>query len=108
MFSKRQNLTAQAAIEIERNLFRHLAEKYGGESTLNELRVMNQIIRCHLKGRFCSVTALHKITDIPIPTVSRAVANLQADGWLCEKPDEFWLDYLGSKCVRKCVCRFLK
>lgn len=64
-----------------------LAARYGGDSTLNELRVMNQIILCRLKGRTCSVTALHKVTGIPIPTVSRAVANLQRDGWLSERRD---------------------
>jgi len=33
------------------------------------------------------VTALHKVTGIPLPTVSRAVANLQRDGWLSEEQD---------------------
>ena len=48
---------------------------------------MIQIIRCHLAGRYCSVTNLHKVTGIPIPTVSRAVANLLDDGWLIERQD---------------------
>ncbi len=87
MFYKPHDVTAQAVVEFTRNLFRQLAERYGGESTLNELRVMNQIIRCHLEGRHCSVTALHKVTGIPIPTVSRAVGNLQSDGWLSERRD---------------------
>ncbi len=33
------------------------------------------------------MTALHKVTGIPIPTVSRAVANLQSDDWLSERRD---------------------
>jgi DNA-binding MarR family transcriptional regulator len=33
------------------------------------------------------VTSLHKLTGIPIPTVSRSIAKLHADGWLSEKPD---------------------
>ena len=33
------------------------------------------------------MTALHKATDIPIPTVSRSVAKLQAGGWLSERQD---------------------
>ncbi len=72
---------------MNRCLLRHLAEKYGGECTLNELRVVNQIIVCSLEGNTCCVTALHVATGIPLPTVSRAVANLQSDGWLSERPD---------------------
>ncbi len=79
--------TPQAVIEFSRKLFRDLSEKYGGDCTLNELRVINQVVSCNVDGRTCSVTALHKVTGIPIPTVSRAVANLQSDGWLSDKPD---------------------
>ncbi len=81
-----QEETAQAVVEFGRNLLRELSGKYGGDCTLNEVRVMCQIIGCSLKGRTCSVTALHKVTGIPIPTVSRAVANLQSDGWLSTQP----------------------
>ena len=87
MSNKPHDVTAPAVVEFARNLFRTLAEKYGGDCTLNEVRVMNQIIRCHLERRYCSVTALHKVTGIPIPTVSRAVVNLQRDGWLSERQD---------------------
>ena len=87
MVNKLHDITAKAGVEFTRYLLRHLAEKYGGDSTLNELRVMNQIMCCHLEGRYCTVTALHKVTSIPIPTVSRAVANLQGDGWLSERRD---------------------
>lgn len=87
MINKKHDVTAQAVVEFSRNGLAILAEKYGGDCTLNEVRVMIQIIRCHLEGRTCSVTNLHKATGIPIPTVSRSVANLQNDGWLSEKPD---------------------
>ena len=87
MFNKPHDVTAQAVVEFARNLFNSLAQKYGGDCTLNEVRVMNQIIRCHLEGRTCSVTALHKVTDIPIPTVSRSVAHLRSNGWLSAQPD---------------------
>lgn len=85
MRNKPHNVTAQAVIEFTRNLYNTLAGKYGGDCTLNDLRVMNQIIRCHLEGRTCSVTALHNVTGIPIPIVSRAVANLRSGGWLSER-----------------------
>ena len=81
------DMTAAAVIEFSRNLLKKLAQKYGGECTLNELRVMNQILRCHLVGRTCCVTALHKVTGIPMPTVSRSVAHLQSEGWLSERRD---------------------
>ncbi len=87
MINKTHDVTAQAVVEFARNGLEILAEKYGGDCTLNEARVMIQIIRCQLEGRTCSVTALHKATGIPIPTVSRAVANLQNDGWLSEQRD---------------------
>ena len=87
MSNKPHDVTAPAIVEFTRNLFKTLAEKYGGDCTLNELRVMNQIIRCSLDGRTCSVTALHKVTGIPIPTVSRSVAHLQSNGWLSAQQD---------------------
>ena len=87
MPNRPHEITAQVVVEATRNLFKTLAGKYGGDCTLNELRVMNQIVRCHLEGRYCSVTALHKITGIPISTVSRTVANLRIGGWLTERQD---------------------
>ncbi len=33
------------------------------------------------------MTALQRVTGIPIPTVSRCVANLRGNGWLSEQPD---------------------
>ena len=74
-------------VKFARNLYLFLAKKFGGDTTLNELRVMNQIILCHFKDRCCSVTALHKVTGIPIPTVSRVVAHLQYSGYLSDRRD---------------------
>ena len=87
MSNEPHDVASQAVFEFARNLYRLLAEKFGGDTTLNELRVMNQIILCHIKDRCCSVTALHKVTGIPIPTVSRAVANLRYSGYLSERRD---------------------
>ena len=33
------------------------------------------------------MTGIHQATGIPVPTVSRCVANLQKEGHLCERPD---------------------
>jgi len=80
-------VTPQALLEFHRILLKEMAGKYGGDRTLNEIRVLNQIVRCGIEGRTCSVTALHTKTGIPIPTVSRAVANLQKGGWVTEARD---------------------
>jgi DNA-binding MarR family transcriptional regulator len=82
-----RDVTAQVIIEFTRKLYRALAEKFGGDCTLNEVRVMNQIMLCSLNGEFCNVTGLHKETGIPMPTVSRSVANLQRKGWLTTQQD---------------------
>lgn len=87
MVNEPYDVTAPAVVEFMQILFRTLAERYGGAATLNELRVMNQVILFRLNGRSCSVTALHKATGIPKPTVSRIVANLQSDGCLSDRRD---------------------
>ena len=87
MANKPHDVTSEAVVDFTRNLYVFLAKKFGGDTTLNELRVMNQIILCHFKGRCCSVTALHNVTGIPIPTVSRVVAHLQYNGYLSDRRD---------------------
>ncbi len=87
MINTQQEESAQAVLEFGRNLLTELSGKFGGACTLNEVRVMCQINSCSLDGRTCTVTALHKETGIPIPTVSRSVANLQSNGWLSSRPD---------------------
>jgi DNA-binding MarR family transcriptional regulator len=87
MSNNPHEITGRVVIEFSRRLFSSVAEKYGGDTTLNELRIMNQIVVCHLNGQTCYVTALHNLTDIPIPTVSRSVAHLQSQGWLSEQRD---------------------
>ena len=89
MSDYQREITGQAVIEFSRMLFRSVAEKYGGGTTLNELRIMNQIMISHFKDQICYVTALHKATGIPIPTVSRSVANLQSHGWLSNRQDPY-------------------
>lgn len=87
MGSQKHDFSPPAIIEFTRHLFNGLTQERGGDTTLNELRLMNQIIICHLKGRCCSVTSLHDKTGIPLPTVSRIVTSLQYSGWLTDRPD---------------------
>lgn len=87
MFDKSHDVTAPAVVEFTRIIIKALSGRFGGEITLNELRVITQVVRCHLAGRTCGVTALHRVTGIPIPTVSRSVSHLQSEGWLSDRPD---------------------
>ena len=87
MSNKPHDVSSPTLVEYARSLYSLLAEKFGSDTTLNELRVMNQIILCHSKGRRCSVTTLHKVTGIPISTVSRAVAHLRYSGYLTDRRD---------------------
>jgi len=80
-------ITNNTITEFSALLFRKMSEKYGGETTLNELRVMNQVWRCHLRCSKCDCgpTALSEMTGIPKSTVSRTVFNLIQAGWLVEE-----------------------
>ena len=89
-------VTRDTVIEYHARFLRYMAKKYGGETTLNELRVMNQILRCRFRVGFvchlcelpcdsCGPTAISKMTGIPKSTVSRAVYNLVQAGWLREE-----------------------
>jgi len=87
MTYKPHDVTAEVVVEFTRHILDKLAEKYGGGITLNELRVMHQIVVCRVKDRHCSVTALYTKTGIPKSTVSRAITSLQDGGWLSERQD---------------------
>ena len=87
MSNEPHDVTSPTLVKYAHSLYSLLAEKFGSDTTLNELRVINQIILCHAKGRRCSVTALHKVTGIPISTVSRAVAHLRYSGYLTDRRD---------------------
>lgn len=87
MSANPHDVTAPVVVEFTRNLLRRLAGKYGGGATLNELRVMNQVVLCGTMGRTCRVTALHEVTGIPKSTVSRVVTKLQSDGWISDRRD---------------------
>ena len=74
-------------VELIRMALNSLVEVRAGETTVNELRIVNQLVICHLHGRNCTVTSLHKQTKIPMPTVSRIVAQLQCKGWVRDVQD---------------------
>ena len=63
-----------------------IAGKFGGDSTLNEVRVMNCIFQAHLAGRNVGVSCVSRALGIPKSTVSRAVSNFRAGEWIQEVP----------------------
>ena len=63
------------------------AEKYHGDTTLNEMRVMNKMVYFEFRGRTSTVTQLSSALGIPKSTVSRSVKSLRDSGWITEIPD---------------------
>ena len=87
MPTESREFTREDVVEFIRKALKNLAEVRAGETTVNELRVVNQLIICHLHGGNCTVTSLHQQTNIPMPTVSRIIAELQCKGWLYAEQD---------------------
>lgn len=63
-----------------------LHRKFGGESTINELRVMNAVFCAAIAGHDIGVTQVSRALTIPKSTVSRAVLKLRRAGWISEVP----------------------
>ena len=62
-----------------------LASHYGGDATINEIRVMNCIVRAHCFDRAqLGVSAIAARTGISKSTVSRSVLKLRSKGWIRE------------------------
>ena len=87
MAAQSREFTREAVVFFIRQLLEELVRVRAGETTVNELRVVNQMIICHLHGGSCTVTGLHRQTNIPMPTVSRIVTQLQFKGWVCDEQD---------------------
>jgi len=68
-------------------LFDHIIEKYGGETTLNEFRVMQEITRRSLYGQSTTLTEIYNVTGVKKATVSRVVSRLRERGYVFEEID---------------------
>ncbi len=83
-------ITNRTIAEFTFRFWHKMSENYGGERTVNELRVLNAVLGCNLKKNSVScswgTTQIAKHLGIPKSTVSRAVYNLVQKGWLREKP----------------------
>ena len=69
-------------------LFDHIIDKYGGTTSLNEFRVMNQITICYLRGNSpCSFPCLDSKLPVKRSTISRVVTRLVQRGYIREEID---------------------
>lgn len=64
-----------------------MADKYGGDCTLNEIRVMGAVYYLVMTGGHCTPTQIANDTGIPKSTVSRSLASLVEKGWLTDEQD---------------------
>ena len=72
-------------IELARILFTRMAEKYGGSTTLNELKMLNYGFVCFAQGEDISVTKAASALDMPKSTVSRILTDMRAKGFVTEE-----------------------
>ena len=69
-------------------LFDQIIHKYGGTTSLNEFRVMNQITICYLRGSSpCTLPYLVSKTPVKRSTISRVVTRLVQRGYIREEID---------------------
>ncbi|MEM6514212.1 MAG: MarR family transcriptional regulator [Pseudomonadota bacterium] len=80
-------ITEKTIAEFSRHLFERVAKKYGGDCTINELRVMNAAYWYSFNDNLCTPTLLAQTTGIPKSTVSRSLASLIDKGWLTDEQD---------------------
>ncbi len=80
-------ITEKTIAEFSRHLFERVARKYGGDCTINELRVMNAAAWYSHNDGQCTPTLLAQSTGIPKSTVSRSLASLIDKGWLTDEQD---------------------
>lgn len=77
-------------IELASMLFNRMAEKYGGTTTLNELKLLNYGFVCFAQGQDMSVTQAAVDLEMPKSTVSRILTEMRAKGFVTEAihPDD--------------------
>ena len=80
-------LSEKSITVVARLLLARMSNRFGGDCTLNELRVMNAVSVHSFEDGACSPTWLARETGIPKSTVSRSLASLVSKGWLIESKD---------------------
>lgn len=72
-------------IQFASLLFNRMSEKYGGATTLNELKMLNYGFVCHANRVDISVTQAAKDLGIAKSTVSRILTDMRAKGFVTEE-----------------------
>ena len=78
--ARRENLIMFASL-----LFNKMAKKYGGATTLNELKMLNYGFVCHARGEDLSVMNATRDLGMPKSTVSRILTGMRAKGFIIEE-----------------------
>lgn len=78
--------TGKDTVNFGRNLFRRMREKYGGETTLNELVLLNYLMCCRTFGNEISITAASEELAMPKTSVSRTLQKLVELDYICVIP----------------------
>ncbi len=87
--SSGSGITSLDSAEYGAELTRLFSEKYGGQTTVNQLRVIHSVLICLFRNGPdypCTAKWIHEDTGIPLSTISRAVAGLVETGWMTEEP----------------------
>jgi DNA-binding MarR family transcriptional regulator len=66
-------------------LFSRMADKYGGTTTLNELKMLNYGFVRFAQGKDISVTRAAQDLEMPKSTVSRILTDMRAKGFVTEE-----------------------
>lgn len=88
--SSGSGITPLAVLEYGAELTRLFSEKYGGQTTVNQLRVLHSVLICtYRNGPACPCTVkwIHEDTGIPLSTISRALTYLVETGWIADEPN---------------------
>lgn len=80
--------TSRELYIFKSELLELLAEHFGGQNTLNHLRVGNFIGRVtHFERRPTTNAEISRVLKLSRPTVSRIVGDFTRAGWVTEIPD---------------------
>ena len=66
-------------------LFNRMSDKYGGTTTLNELKMLNYGFVRFAQGKDISVTRAAEDLQMPKSTVSRILTDMRAKGFVTEE-----------------------
>lgn len=79
-------LSPTGVVLFARYVFDGCARIYGGDTTVNQLRILNELYQSHMAGREVSQRQIAESLGIPASSVSRTIIKLLEGGWIREYP----------------------